>query len=129
MRNKLSKFTENLIRLAALERVRQLEEISDNINVIDKQIEFTELADEIILRANKAPKGLIEVVFSSGKNKRDAKIENILLNSEGKISGFNVNNITTVHSMFRTVIVVDHMWSSNLEIYQSEYGLDDSYLN
>ena len=129
MRNKLSKFTENLIRLAALERVHQLEEISDNINVIDKQIEFTEIADEIILRANKAPKGLIEVVFSNGRNKREAKIEDILLNSESKISGFNVSNPTEIRSMFRTVIIVDHMWSSNLEVYQSEYGLDDSYLN
>lgn len=128
MRNKLSTFTENLIRLAALERVHQLEEISDNINVIDKQIEFTEIADQIILRANKAPRGLVEVIFSNKRTKRDAEIENILLNSEGTISGFNVGNPASVHSLFRTVIVVDHMWSPNLEVYQSEYGLDDSYL-
>ena len=127
MRNKLSKFTENLIRLAALERVHQLEEISDNINVIDKQIEFTEIADEIILRANKAPQGKVEIVFPNKRVKKEAKIEDILLNSDG-ISGYNVNNTTKIHSLFRTVIVVDHMWTSNLQVYQCEYGLDDSYL-
>ena len=127
MRRKLSKQTENLIRLAALERVRQLEETSENLNVIDKQIELTEVADQIILRANKAPAGLVEVVFTNNNSRRKARIEDLLLTGD-KICGFNIGDPTSIHSLFRTVIVVDKIWSDNLEVYQSEYGLADSYL-
>ena len=127
MRNKLSNFTQNLIRLAALERVHQLEETSDSLNVIDKQLELTELADEIILRANKAPSGLVEVIFPTIQTKKETKIEKILLNST-KISGFNVSKPEDLNSIFRTVIVVDKLWSSDLRVLQSEYGLPNSYL-
>ena len=128
MRNKLSKFTENLIRLAALERVHQLEEIYDNLNVIDKQVELEEFADEIILRANKAPNGQIEVVFTNKQTVKGTKPETILLNSIGKVSGFNISNPGEYKSLFRTVIVVDPKWSSDLKVFQSEYGLPTSCL-
>lgn len=128
MRNGLNSFTENLIRLTALERVHQLGETSDNENLLDKQLEITELVDQIILRANKAPAGIVEVVFGGRKTRKDADIETLLQTTICKISGPNVFDFTALKSPFRTVIVVDHMWSPNLKVYQSEYGLADSYL-
>jgi hypothetical protein len=128
MRNKLSNLTENLIRLAALERVQQLEKKSDNLNVIDKSLELTRLADEIILRANKAPLGLVEVVFTKKQSAKKQSVEEILLHSDCRISGFNTSDPDNVSSLFRTVIIVDPKWSTDIKVYGCEYGLPTSFL-
>jgi len=128
MRSKLRNSTENVIRLAALERTQQLERISDNENVIDKQLDIMRIANEIILRANKAPKGVIEVVFLKESAKREERPEKLMLMSDYKVVTFNVEEPSKIHSLFRTVIVVDKMWSDNIRVFQSEYGLSDSYL-
>ena len=128
MRSKLRNSTENVIRLAALERTQQLERISDNENVIDKQLDIMRIANEIILRANKAPKGVIEVVFLKESAKREERPEKLMLMSDYKVATFNVEEPSKIHSLFRTVIVVDKMWSDNIRVFQSEYGLNDSYL-
>lgn len=128
MRSKLRNSTENLIRLAALERTQQLERISDNENVLDKQLDLMKTVNEIILRANKAPKGIVEIVFLKESAKREERPEKLLLSADNRISSFNVEKPSNVHSLFRTVIVVDKMWSSNIRVFQSEAGLPDSYL-
>ena len=51
-RNKLHEFTENSLRLTVLERVQQLERMSENLNVVKKQIELTKVINEIIILGN-----------------------------------------------------------------------------
>lgn len=128
MRDKLNKFTENLIRLAALERAHQLEEMSHDISVLEKQEDLLQLADEIILRANKAPQGLVEIVFTDKRVRDGMKPDEIMRNLVCKISGFNVADPESIKSPFRTVIVVDSRWSDNLRVFQSELGLPNKFL-
>jgi hypothetical protein len=127
-RTRLNATAANTIRLMVLERVSQLESVTENLNVISKQRELLAVADEIILRANNAPKGLVEVVFTDKKPKKEWPIERILLNSTVRVTAMNVDDPEEFHSLYRTIIVVDPQWSDNFDVYQSQYGLPVSHL-
>ena len=128
MRNTLNKFTQNTIRLAALERVSQLERLTPDMHIIEKQVDLGEVASQIIIRANSLPGGEVTVVFTDKKFDNDTPIERILLNSMTKISGFNVRDPESLKSPYRSMIIVDPEWSDNFEIYGSQYGLPLSFL-
>ena len=64
-RDRINKFTENLLRLAALERVRQLELVTENMNVINKQLELLETINTLIMLANSSPAGQVEIVITT----------------------------------------------------------------
>jgi len=122
MTNKLNSFTENTIRLVVLERIQQLEQLSSSVNVIKKQTELNQLANELIIRANTALPGLVEIVFTNREVSEEITLEEILLNSLCKISGFNVQNPKDLNSPFRTIIIVDPTWSTNFKLYGGQYG-------
>lgn len=128
MRKKLNSFGENLLRLAFVERLRQLEKKEDNPNIIKKQLELDQIADELVMTINHCPKGLIEIVFTDKKFSSDTHVSRILLNSMAKVSSFNITDPEQESILFRTVIVIDPMWSDKFKIYQSEYGLPDGML-
>jgi len=129
MRNYLSNEMENTLRLMASERVLQLEGLTDNINVVDKQLSIKKTINEVIMRANSAPNGLVEVLFLGRKLKKEASISRVLLHSKVTVSGFNVQNAEEASSLFRTLIVVDPTWDvDKLEVYGAEYGLPIKFM-
>ena len=126
MKHKLRASTENLLRLAASERVRQLEKQDHNLNVVVKQLELLETVNEIILMANNSPKGLVEIVFTEKSNPEFSN-EEVIRNSVESISSFNTADMDT--RLYRTVIIVDPLWSNDLKVLQAPYGSDNSYLS
>lgn len=129
MRNYLSNEMENTLRLMASERVLQLEKFTDNINVIDKQLSIKKTMTDIIMRANSAPNGLVEVIFLGRKLKKESPVERILLHSKITVSGFNIQDPEEATSLFRTLIVVDPTWDTDkIEVYGTEYGLPIKFM-
>jgi hypothetical protein len=127
MREGINKFTQNLLRQAALERVRQLEKLSENINVIKKQLDILDTVDELILFANTSSEGMVEFVITDKVFKEPTPVR-ILENSVCRISAFNINDPESKKVMMRTIIVIDPLWSNNFIIYKGQYGLPDSTL-
>ena len=128
MRNKLNNASENLFRLAVLERIGQLEQKEKTSNILKKQREHLDVIDEVILYANSAPHGQIELVVTDKNFKDSESVERLLINSVYKISSFNVGDPESKKTLMRTVIILDPKWSNDFEIYHCQYGFDDSYL-
>ena len=127
MREGINKFTQNLLRQAALERVRQLEKLSENLNVIKKQLDILDTVDELILFANTSSEGMIEFVVTD-KVFKEPTPARVLENSVCRISAFNISDPESKKVMMRTIIVIDPLWSNNFTIYKGQYGLPDSML-
>jgi hypothetical protein len=129
MKNRLRKETENLIRLNVLERMKQLEEKGQTKNILQKQLEMEDTMNMVLNYANNhASSGIVEIVFTDKKFKSDTSISRILLNSIHKISGFNVYDPESRNTLFRTVIVIDPLWSDDIAVFESEYGMPDKFL-
>ena len=126
--NQLNSFTKNSLRLSVNERIHQLEKKTDNLNVIQKQLELSEMIEELIDYANTAPHGLVEVIFTDKVLPQSAGADEIILASDGIISGFNVSNPESKRSLMRTVIVVDPSWSADFVIYKGNYNLPTNML-
>lgn len=128
MKNKLNSFTTNLLRLTVLERVHQLEKKDPGINVLKKQLELLNTIDEVILYANSAPHGQVEIVITDKNFKDKTTVQRILENSVCRISSFNLADPESKNTLMRTVIILNPKWSTNFNIYHCQYGFDDSHL-
>jgi len=116
----------NSLRLIAHEHVLQLEKQDNKLNVFKKQISLEETMNEIILVAKTSAKGQVQVVFTDQPFSDRVSVEDVLLNSNMGIIMFNTDKRNGV--LFRTVIVVDHLWSADFKVYQAQYGLSNKYL-
>lgn len=128
MKNQLNKHTENFLRLSVLERMRQLEKKDPDIDLIQRESEYLEMIDELILYANSAPHGQVEIVFMNKDFTSKAPIEKKLLHSRYKVSAFNVKDPESYNTLMRTVILIDPKWSCDFDVYHCQYGYGDSHL-
>lgn len=125
----IKKEAANLLRHVALERISQLEEKSDNLNIVKKQNECLDLIDEVIFHANQAANGLVEIVVTDKQFSKDAPVEKILSNAIYTIGTFNVERPDLKGILMRTIIVIDPLWRSDkLQMFRCSLGLPTSML-